>query len=584
MYKDKHMLTLIIGIFSIAFFIFGGYYTGLNEKFSISYTGLALSCVLISTSMLIKHLNQYKETVRVKNNLSEIVKEKTAKLTERNEQLTEQEVELRRSYKQVEEQKDKLAVSNSELAFAKDKIEQQEREKTGFYINLMHHLKTPVSVIRGFLELEEYRGDRNLMIALNNARQLSNELLSYLNVEAAVNRGESSYNHEGVTDISEILKQIAICYGGYNLTERIEPGLKVKIDSNGFSQLATCLLDNSFRHNSSSVEVELSLVRAGEMAQLTVSDNGAGIHKESVPNIFKPFYQLANKGSNRQGIGMGLSLVTRIVNDIEGKIELDNRPGEGVSFSLSFPLTDEAVTFDYEGIDYAVVSLHDDRIDAGDSEYEPCRVNLLVVEDNRGMIAMIKEYLKEYNIFTAFDGREGLKRLEELSKTGRDIELILSDEMMDNMSGFEFLKEVRMLESYKGIPFIFLTAKTDLEHRLEGLERGAVDYLGKPFNPKELQARVKAQLEQKDNIIDSYVESEALKKTVLQRCNELGLSMKQSEYSYYYVMDLSAQQIADKYTTKEKELKAKTVENTINRVYQKLAIKSKKELKALILP
>lgn len=556
-------------IAALTLIITSGGFVQLYDNYSLlrplkgNHLFLFFAIFLLTISVFIRYYQQYDS--------------KEAELLKKNDKLEKQEEGLRHI-------NDELSTTNYALTLAKNKIEQQEREKTTFYTQLMHHLKTPICIIQEQLEAsDEYKEDERLRIALDNAKQLRNALVNYLTVEAAVNRGESGYNHNLVSDISSITERVAGCFAGYSLKSEIEPGLKSKVDGEAFCQLVTCLLDNGFRHNGSDVEVEISLLKKDDRALLTVSDNGSGIHKESEPHIFKPFYQLANKRSNRQGIGMGLNHVKLIIDSVGGKIDVNNRVGEGVAFSLTFPLTTDKVTFD-KPLELAVADLHDDKIEVSDSDYSTNRSSILIVDDNRGMLFTLKELFKDYNVFVAHNGREGLERLKILTEERKYISLILSDEMMDEMPGFDFIQAVREVESFKAIPFVFLTARTDFEDLLKGLSYKAVDYILKPFKREELKLRVASLIEQKETALNDYLDDENRQgdERILSYCRKKMLTDPQSNYILQLDLGLTPKEIALKYSTSEKSISHKSVESQIARGYKKLGLSKREELVKLL--
>ena len=113
---------------------------------------------------------------------------------------------------------------------------------------------------------------------------------------------------------------------------------------------------------------------------------------------------------------------------------------------------------------------------------------LLVIDDDPGLSELLAEYLggRGYAVHTAPDGRAGLDRL-----AGGGVDLVILDVMMPGMDGLEVLQHIRRDSR---LPVIMLTARGEDTDRIVGLELGADDYLAKPFNPRELTARVKAVL------------------------------------------------------------------------------------------
>ena len=115
-------------------------------------------------------------------------------------------------------------------------------------------------------------------------------------------------------------------------------------------------------------------------------------------------------------------------------------------------------------------------------------INILIVEDEEGISKIIKSYLEKegYNVFQAFDGKEGLNYFEN-----EEIDLILLDLMIPEISGEDLIKEIR---NKSNVSVIMVTAKVNEEDIINGLKLGADDYMTKPFSPKELVQRIKTVL------------------------------------------------------------------------------------------
>ena len=124
------------------------------------------------------------------------------------------------------------------------------------------------------------------------------------------------------------------------------------------------------------------------------------------------------------------------------------------------------------------------------------KAHILVVDDDNRIRELIKEYLSDndFIVSTAVDGENAKIKLEQIK-----FDLVVLDVMMPGQSGFELTKEIK---KNIDMPVILLTAKGEAENRVKGLELGADDYLGKPFEPKELLLRIKNILS-KISIIDT---------------------------------------------------------------------------------
>ena len=112
------------------------------------------------------------------------------------------------------------------------------------------------------------------------------------------------------------------------------------------------------------------------------------------------------------------------------------------------------------------------------------KIHILVVDDDDRIRDLIKQYLNDNNfmVSTAIDSSDAKTKLAHFR-----FDLIVLDVMMPGQNGFELTKEIK---NRMNVPIILLTAKGEVENRIQGLELGADDYLGKPFEPKELLLRI----------------------------------------------------------------------------------------------
>lgn len=122
------------------------------------------------------------------------------------------------------------------------------------------------------------------------------------------------------------------------------------------------------------------------------------------------------------------------------------------------------------------------------TRYHPAMTKVLLIDDDRKHSELMQAFFKRYgiNLLCAYDSVEGFKKLAR-----EEPDLLLLDIMLPGKDGFEICREVRKTSN---IPIIMLTARGDVIDRVSGLELGADDYIGKPFEPRELVARVQATL------------------------------------------------------------------------------------------
>jgi two-component system copper resistance phosphate regulon response regulator CusR len=114
-------------------------------------------------------------------------------------------------------------------------------------------------------------------------------------------------------------------------------------------------------------------------------------------------------------------------------------------------------------------------------------MKILIVEDNKDLVQVLAEGFEEngFTVESAFDGEEGLQKINNT-----DYDCVVLDIMLPKLDGYEVVEKAR--EVGKDTPVIVLTAKDTIEDRVEGLNRGADDYLVKPFDFRELMARINA--------------------------------------------------------------------------------------------
>tara|TARA_B100000579_G_scaffold405082_1_gene390482 strand:+ start:384 stop:1058 length:675 start_codon:yes stop_codon:yes gene_type:complete len=131
---------------------------------------------------------------------------------------------------------------------------------------------------------------------------------------------------------------------------------------------------------------------------------------------------------------------------------------------------------------------------------ETNKFHILVVDDDNKIRELVKQFLVEkgYIVSTAIDARDAKNKIDIF-----DFNLIILDVMMPGQSGYELTEE---LKQSKNIPVLLLTAKGEVENRIQGLELGADDYLGKPFEPQELLLRIKNIIKNKNNVLNEITQ------------------------------------------------------------------------------
>ena len=411
-----------------------------------------------------------------------------------------------------------------ELARANEKLQELDRAKSRFFTGISHEFRTPLTLILAPLESirngeygeEINRANKIFKSILKNAlrlHRLITNVLDFTRIEAgrmSVQKQKTSigkfleYYKTSVRDRAA-LKEINITYKNH------AGELFAWIDRDLMGKAVMNLLSNAFKFTPAGGEICIELEKtAGERFDFLVKNNGQEIPEDKLEFIFERFTQADGSNSREyEGTGLGLSLTREIVELHGGRITAHNPSGKGVLFRVSLPRGQAEDQTEQIAEDKEVIQTHEylmANLQTAKSEPEvtkgggPPRErvpekkhNILIVEDDEDMRPFLIKLLEaDYNIHIAENGKVGLARAREILP-----DLILSDIMMPEMDGYEMTARIKDIPELQGIPIILLTAKSDALMKIEGLEHGADDYLSKPFNTRELHARIKAQLNMK---------------------------------------------------------------------------------------
>lgn len=380
--------------------------------------------------------------------------------------------------------------------------------KIDFFTNITHEIRTPLTLITVPIENvmnnigENDKNYEVLSIIRRNANRLLklvNELMDFRKIDPAV----SQLNFRRI----ELVKLVRETCGRFSPSAAIkgielrtslpEDDVMADVDGEVFTKILSNLLSNALKH--AAHLISLSLVEDGLTFTLSVSNDGDRIPAGEKERIFEPFVKL---DKNSEGTGIGLPFARNLAEMHSGSLTLDTST-DYVTFVLELPLRQKNVIM----LDSDVVSDWDAAAGKGTEPID--RTNktdartVLVVDDNAEFRVLMTDTLTgEYNVLTATDGDEGLRVLAV-----NKVDLIISDLIMPGKDGMEFCAEVKANINYSHIPFILLTAKTDPDTQVSGLNNGADDYIPKPFSPKILLARIDSLLRLRARLCDTFLHS-----------------------------------------------------------------------------
>lgn len=262
-------------------------------------------------------------------------------------------------------------------------------------------------------------------------------------------------------------------------------------------------MSNAFKYTPDEKSIFLSVTCEKQILCLQVKDEGRGINAQKLNRLFTRFDTLDEANPN-MSTGIGLSLVKELLNLLHGTVRVDSKLGEGSSFFVRLPGSRD--TFDADANAEFILA---DGENSGSKtvvpdnlieEEEDKETRILIIEDNEELRHFICGVLaREYVVFEAGNGRQGLEMtLSELP------DIVISDIMMPEMDGIEYLKQVKGNSDICHIPIILLSAKSSLNDQIQGLEYGADEYITKPFSSAYLKARVDSLLKQRQMLYDYY--------------------------------------------------------------------------------
>lgn len=369
--------------------------------------------------------------------------------------------------------------------------------KIQFFTTIAHEIRTPVSLIIGPLEklvkttasLTDTERS-NLRIIDRNAHrllELVNQLLDFSKVE---NRSMVvRFRVQNIcTMLHAVTERFEPTFAQNGITFKIEmpdPHFTAVIDNEAITKVVSNLLTNARKYTRDFVRLSCHVMPDDNSFAIEVEDNGVGVKPEDKERIFKAFYQSAD---NKPGTGIGLSIVKNIVDQHHGKVSVSSQPGHGSIFTVVLPVRQD--------IDSELEMAKDTSVEEEKSSMTEVSTPIqhiidpignsavLVIDDNDDMLTYLEENISEkYRVITAHDGLEALDKL-----SGNDVSLIICDWMMPRMDGAEFCRRVRSDAATSHIPFIMLTAKTDVDSKVEGMNVGADAYIEKPFSMSYLEA------------------------------------------------------------------------------------------------
>jgi PAS domain S-box-containing protein len=408
-------------------------------------------------------------------------------------------------------QESQIAQKDLEIQTLLQRVREHEEIQTQFFANVSHELRTPLALILGPAQrlidddgTMDWRQRReSAEVVVRNARTLLKHVNDLLDVSKLEARKTPLVLED--TDVAALMRLVASHFSvlaaerGIDFVVDADPQCFGAVDPEKLQRVLVNLLGNAFNYVTGQGHIRCALRCSDRAMMVTVDDSGSGVKPELRRGIFERFRR-GDGGMDRKagGIGLGLAIAKEFVELHQGRIELSDSDLGGARFEVTIPFNrgsdtgatpPSAVRLDRVLIDGVIAELRPSRPEPRAERTTPVtsRPRVLVVEDNVDLNRFVIQCLEhDYEVITAFDGREGLAKARRFRPT-----LVVSDIMMPTMSGVQMIAEMRRLPELQATPILLLSAKADEQLMVKLLDEGAQDFIVKPFSEKELLVRVR---------------------------------------------------------------------------------------------
>lgn len=400
-------------------------------------------------------------------------------------------------YIRRKEQRHKIKLEQQRIQLDHEKEIHVNEMKLRFFTNISHDLRTPLTLIITPLQLllndtTNESMHKKLSNIYKNAQQLLvliNSLLDFRKLDV----GAETLNLKPgnfVQLIREVYTSFCVYADERNINFTLSSemqNLSMKFDQSKIQKTVSNLLSNAFKYTPDGGYIAINIYQQENFVCVSVSDLGSGISDEEKALVFERFYQAPQK-QEKTGSGIGLHIADGYVKLHGGSITVTDNMPKGSIFTFKIPIIEIEITENIE-IEDIVNEVHEDEIITHPKSSDIPK--LLFVDDNKDLCDFIEDNLgNDYSVITAYNGQDALEKLHN-----NDVSIVVSDIMMPVMSGTELCKQIKTNILLSHIPVILLTARTAEEHKIEGLELGADDYITKPFNFSILKLRIQKFIE-----------------------------------------------------------------------------------------
>jgi len=374
--------------------------------------------------------------------------------------------------------------AEQKLLLAVSQAEQASRAKSEFLSRMSHELRTPLNSVLGFaqlLEMDDLTPDQQEAVA--HILRAGRHLLGLIDEVLDISRIEM-----GHLDLSmEAVELDTLVEDAVALTSPLAQRVGVSVSTVSNLTAATCaladrqrllqvllnLMSNAVKYNSPGGKVRITCESlSGGHVGVAVSDTGPGIREEDMRSLFEPFERLGAEQIGIEGAGVGLTIAKSLVERMGGVLDVFSKVGEGSTFEVVLQEVPRAP---------------EPQADEDEGHYDlesPRSMCVLLIEDNLANLNLLENLLtrrKDVRLLAAMHGSLGL----DLAREHRP-DLVLLDLHLPDQSGSEVLRRLQADPLTAQIPVVVVSADRSSDQESEMRRLGAVDYLTKPFDVRDV--------------------------------------------------------------------------------------------------
>nr|WP_315199333.1 two-component regulator propeller domain-containing protein [uncultured Flavobacterium sp.] len=408
--------------------------------------------------------------------------------------------------------------------------------KLQFLANISHDIKSPISLVINPLQKlmntdkDSIRQKSYRVMYRNSERimQLVNQALDIRKID----QGQISLTFKE-TEIISYIRELCFLFEDQIQTKKIQirlhnskPSLYAFVDPEYFDKIIQNVISNAVKFVPEGGRIDI-FVKEEENSRankknnsrnfiVTIADNGIGVNEKEMELIFDRFYQASSTVAyESEGTGIGLHLTKSIVELHNGSIRAENNSdGLGCRFIITIPLTNGCTKAEILEINSKnhndsfqsnelIIALKDQEEQL--ANYVQSNRKILVVDDNDEIREYIhKELSTHYKVSTSTNGQDALAMV-----LNEPFDLIISDVKMPKMDGVTFCRNIKKNINVNHIPIILLTARSQSQDQIEGLNMGADAYITKPFNMEVLKKTAINLIKTRDLLKNNYSGSQA---------------------------------------------------------------------------